>query len=118
MAENLSMTKNNKTDELEFQCPLCGQELVAGLDLAGQEIFCPGCEQVINIPEPQPPDLPPPPGPPTNQANQATVLAIPLPPKPPEGAAVPPPIPSSAAAPAAPAPAEGGPKKLSLKIKK
>ena len=58
MAENLSMTKNNKTDELEFQCPLCGQELVAGLDLAGQEIFCPGCEQVINIPEPQPPDLP------------------------------------------------------------
>lgn len=98
------MAKNEKTDELEFQCPLCGQELVAALELAGQEIFCPGCDQIINIPEPQPPDLPPPPLP--VPGAPPPVPALP-------GDAAPPPLPGTT-----PASAEGGPKKLSLKIKK
>ncbi len=99
------MSKHEKTDELEFQCPLCNQELVAGLDLAGQEIFCPGCDQVINIPEPQPPELPVPPPLPATTLPVTPVSAA---------AATPPPLPGTAPA---PAPAEGG-KKLLLKIKK
>jgi hypothetical protein len=103
MPENPIMSKTDKTDELEFQCPLCGQELVAGLNLAGQEIFCPGCNQVINIPEPQPPELPP-----------ITVIPVAVPDASAEAAAAPAPGPSDPA----PAPAEGGVKKLSLKLKK
>lgn len=36
---------------IEFECPLCDQELVAEPVLECQEVYCPTCRQVIVVPK-------------------------------------------------------------------
>jgi hypothetical protein len=48
-------------DEFKFYCPSCSQKLSAPLDMAGSEIDCPICDNVITIPSPSaPPPVPAP----------------------------------------------------------
>ena len=41
-----------KTHELKFYCPHCDQALKCGAEYAGRQIECPGCRQIIRIPNP------------------------------------------------------------------
>ena len=51
--------------ELKFSCPHCGQHILCEEQLAGREIQCPSCQQVLQVPrapgknQPAPPERPP-----------------------------------------------------------
>jgi len=38
--------------DLNFDCPGCGQNLDAPVKMAGMKIHCPGCGQVLQLPYP------------------------------------------------------------------
>ncbi|MFH0908499.1 MAG: hypothetical protein V1929_07040 [bacterium] len=40
------------TTDINFDCPLCGQNLDAPDDMIGLFIECPGCEKIIKVPSP------------------------------------------------------------------
>ncbi|MBI4659875.1 MAG: hypothetical protein HY735_13625 [Verrucomicrobia bacterium] len=41
-----------KTHELKFYCSHCDQPLKCEVQFAGRQIQCPGCQQLIRIPNP------------------------------------------------------------------
>lgn len=38
--------------DINFDCPLCSQNIEAPLKMAGMKILCPGCRTIIQIPWP------------------------------------------------------------------
>ena len=38
---------------IDFECPMCGEELHLPLDLAGKRAPCPECRRIIKVPEPE-----------------------------------------------------------------
>ena len=40
--------------DIEFACPSCGQTLEAPLELAGEKVDCPSCQEVMVVPQPDP----------------------------------------------------------------
>jgi hypothetical protein len=39
--------------EFQFICPACHQPVIADVDLAGQEVECPGCVRLVKVPNPK-----------------------------------------------------------------
>ncbi|TWT85202.1 hypothetical protein Pla123a_00080 [Posidoniimonas polymericola] len=72
------MSHSDLPPAFEFDCPLCGGAFEADLAMLGQEVECPHCDRVVELPQPsemQPSELPPgelqPDGPPSENSGQA-----------------------------------------------
>ena len=65
--------------ELKFSCPHCGQHILCDEQLAGREIQCPGCQQVLQIPATAGKNYPAPAEPPPDSRTPPP-LAVPQPP--------------------------------------